>query len=220
MSSGDPEHERDVGNQAIAHAEDSGARTSAVQIAVMVLVRLKVCDRAVPPATGRFHRSGNPGWFVGSCPVRRHLRPRVGCALHLREAYRAGIARHPQQCGAWQTGSVDRRKWFDSSQPQTLQIAVILLYINAVFAVIYALGSQVFFLPMILEGAAAYGIANERRFGYVGGIILSGLFAFGAVALFVYYGGIGTLLNVVFSVALFVALVHPMSRDYQRIWFK
>ena len=121
---------------------------------------------------------------------------------------------------AWQTGLMDRRKWFDSSQPQTLQIAVILLYINAVFAVIYALGSQVFFLPMILEGAAAYGIANERRFGYIGAIILSGLFAFGAVALFVYYGGIGTLLNVVFSIALFVALVHPMSREYQRIWFK
>jgi len=115
---------------------------------------------------------------------------------------------------------MDRRKWFDQSQPQTLQIAVILLYINAVFAVIYALSSEVFFLPMILEGVAAYGIANERRFGYIGGIILSGLFAFGAVALFVVYGGIGTLLNVVFSIALFVALVHPMSREYQRIWFK
>jgi hypothetical protein len=115
---------------------------------------------------------------------------------------------------------MDRRKWFDSSQPQTLQIAVILLYINAVFAVIYALGSQVFFLPMILEGAAAYGIANERRFGYVGAIVLSGLFAFAAVALFFVYGGLSTLLNVVFSVALFVALVHPMSRQYQRIWFK
>jgi hypothetical protein len=115
---------------------------------------------------------------------------------------------------------MDRRKWFDRSQPQTLQIAVILLYINAFFAIIYALSSEVFFLPMILEGAAAYGIANERRFGYLAGIILSGLFAFLAVALFFVYGGIGTLLNLVFSVALFVALVHPMSRDYQRIWFK
>ena len=115
---------------------------------------------------------------------------------------------------------MDRRKWFDPSQPQTLQIAVILLYINAVFAVIYALGSQVFILPMILEGVAAYGIANERRFGYVGAIVLSGLFAFAAVALFFVYGGLSTLLNVVFSVALFVALVHPMSRQYQRIWFK
>jgi hypothetical protein len=115
---------------------------------------------------------------------------------------------------------MDRRKWFDPSQPQTLQIAVILLYINAVFAVIYAFGSQIFLLPMILEGAAAYGIANERRIGYIGAIILSGLFAFGAIALFVLYSGIYTLIDVVFSVALFVALVHPMSRDYQRIWFK
>ncbi len=73
---------------------------------------------------------------------------------------------------------------------------------------------------MILEGAAAYGIANERRFGYMAGIILSGLFAFLAVALFVRLRRDRTLLNLVFSVALFVALVHPMSRDYQRIWFK
>jgi hypothetical protein len=115
---------------------------------------------------------------------------------------------------------MERRKWFDSSQPQTLQIAVILLYINAVFAVIYALSSAVFFLPMLLEGLAAYGIANERRFGYIGAIILSGLFAFVYVALFVFYPGIQLLLSVVFSVALFAALVHPMSRDYQRIWFK
>jgi hypothetical protein len=33
-------------------------------------------------------------------------------------------------------------------------------------------------------------------------------------------GGFSLLLNVAFSIALFVALIHPMSRDYQRIWFK
>jgi hypothetical protein len=118
---------------------------------------------------------------------------------------------------------MERRKWFDSTQPQTLQIAVILLYINAAFGIISAFGAGgigLLLLPIILEGLAAYGIANERRVGYVGGIILSAIFAAASVALFVDLGGFSLLLNVVFSIALFVALIHPMSRDYQRIWFK
>jgi hypothetical protein len=124
---------------------------------------------------------------------------------------------------AWQTGTMERRKWFDSTQPQTLQIAVILLYINAAFGIISAIGAGgigLLILPIILEGFAARGIANERRLGYIGGIILSAIFAVLSVALFVDIGGFSLLLNVVFSIALFVALVHPMSREYQRIWFK
>ena len=118
---------------------------------------------------------------------------------------------------------MERRKWFDSTQPQTLQISMILLYINAAFGILSAIGAGgigLLILPIILEGLAAYGIANERRAGYIAGIILSGIFALLSVALFVDLGGFSLLLNVVFSVALFVALVHPMSRDYQRIWFK
>jgi hypothetical protein len=118
---------------------------------------------------------------------------------------------------------MERRKWFDKTQPQTLQIAVILLYINAAFGILSSIGAGgigLLILPIILEGVAAYGIANERRAGYIAGIILSAIFAVLSVALFVDIGGFSLLLNVVFSIALFVALVHPMSRDYQRIWFK
>ena len=31
---------------------------------------------------------------------------------------------------------------------------------------------------------------------------------------------VGLLISFVFDVALVLLLVHPMSRDYQRIWFK
>ncbi|MFZ0667306.1 MAG: hypothetical protein WAM97_16250 [Acidimicrobiales bacterium] len=114
---------------------------------------------------------------------------------------------------------MNRRKWFDSSQPQTLQIAVILLYINAVFGVIDAFGS-LYLLPILLEGLCGFGIANEKRIGYIGAIILSAVFAVLALTIFVIFGGFGALLNVLFSVALVALLVHPMSRDYQKIWFK
>src|ERR1700677_3809187 len=119
---------------------------------------------------------------------------------------------------AWQTGQMERRKWFDSIQPQTLQIAVILLYINAAFGILSAIGAGgigLLILPIILEGLAAYGIANERRKGYIGGIILSAIFAALSVALFVDIGGFSLLLNVVFSTALFFALRPPMTRDYR-----
>jgi hypothetical protein len=123
--------------------------------------------------------------------------------------------------GGWQTGLMDRRKWFDASQPQTLQVAVILLYINAVFAVIFALsGGSLFLIPMLLGGLSAYGIANERKAGYIGGIVLSAIFMALALFVFVAYSGFSSLLNLVFAVALFVALIHPMSRSYERIWFK
>jgi hypothetical protein len=121
---------------------------------------------------------------------------------------------------AWQTDLMSDRKWFDRSQPQTLQIAVILLYINAVFAILSALSASVLFLPVLLEGFAAYGIANDRKIGYYGGVVLSALSALLALSLFVLYGGFSGLLNLAFSVALVVALLHPMSREYQRIWFK
>jgi hypothetical protein len=31
---------------------------------------------------------------------------------------------------------------------------------------------------------------------------------------------VGFLISLVFPVALFALLLHPMSRDYQRIWFQ
>ena len=59
------------------------------------------------------------------------------------------------------------RKWFDQSQPQTLQAAVLFCYLNAALAIIYviAFGAT---LPLVLLVAAlgANGIANEKRWGY------------------------------------------------------
>jgi hypothetical protein len=121
---------------------------------------------------------------------------------------------------AWQTGLMDRRKWFDSSQPQTLQIAVILLYINAVFALIFLLSGALILAPVLLGGLAGYGIANERKIAYKGAIVLSAIVVGLALLQFIYFGGIATLINLAFAIALFVALVHPMSRSYERIWFK
>ena len=115
------------------------------------------------------------------------------------------------------------RRWLNPTQPQTLQIAVFLLYINAVFIVLTFLRTG--WLPfLIIAGGgvgAGYGIANERKWGYGLGIVMSFL----PFALRAYYGGLGNILttdalSLMFEIALVALLLHPQSRDYQRIWFK
>lgn len=119
---------------------------------------------------------------------------------------------------------MEPRRWTNHGQPQTLQIAVFLLYANAFFTVLFVLQTQ--YSPLLFLAAAAgmvaggSGIANERKWGYVLGLAMA-LFPF---ALRLYYGGAGAvfstgLINLMFEVALVALLVHPQSRDYQRIWF-
>ncbi|MGH9021611.1 MAG: hypothetical protein ACRDV9_00670, partial [Acidimicrobiia bacterium] len=66
----------------------------------------------------------------------------------------------------------------------------------------------------------AYGMANRRKWGYVLAIIAAGL-PFLLPLIFGY--GIGFILrnpvSLVLDVALLALVLHPQSRDYQRLWF-
>jgi hypothetical protein len=116
------------------------------------------------------------------------------------------------------------RRWVNRYQPQTLQIAVFLLYFNAVagllpfFGSIYGdLGPLLGLAAVVGCGAAGYGIANELKWGYGLGVGLAAL----EVLLFLRYVMDGLLLiPFMFAVALVALLIHPQSREYQRIWFK
>ncbi len=118
------------------------------------------------------------------------------------------------------------RRFINQSQPQTLLIAVFLLYANAALTVIMMLGYGTF-PPVLLAVAAAgvaagYGIANEKKWGYWLGVVV----AFLPFLLRLLAGGpdavldTGSLLNLMFEIALVALLLHPQSRDYQRVWFK
>ena len=70
-----------------------------------------------------------------------------------------------------------------------------------------------------------FGIANEKKWGYWVAVLtaaaelalfLPTIVDDGVGAIF----NIGLLLQLIFPVALFALLLHPMSRDYQRIWFR
>ncbi|MBV9040877.1 MAG: hypothetical protein JOZ68_07720 [Acidimicrobiia bacterium] len=118
---------------------------------------------------------------------------------------------------------MEQRRWVNQTQPQTLQIAVFLLYLTAVFNFIDLLRIHAFPLVFVagIAGsvAAGYGIANERKWGYILGIVMA-LWPFGER---VWYGGSvfgADIITLLFEVALVALLLHPQSRDYQRIWFK
>jgi hypothetical protein len=126
---------------------------------------------------------------------------------------------------AWpieQNGPVEQTRWVNPHQPQTLYMGVILCYIQGVFAILsYPVYGP--FALLILGGlvAGGFGIANEKKWGYLLAVATA---VFQVLLLLVVTGAslndVGVLIALAFDVLLVVLLVHPMSRSYQRIWFK
>ena len=112
------------------------------------------------------------------------------------------------------------RHWFDSSQPQTLQGAVMLCYVLAAFGLLWILlGAYPLaeIVPLAL-GAAGYGVANEKRWGYRLGVVVASL----NVLIYLYLlvlGFFAIVLNLLFAGVLLALFLHPQSREYERIWF-
>lgn len=120
---------------------------------------------------------------------------------------------------------METRRWTNPSQPQTLQVAVFLLYLGGVFGLLFPI-HPLLTISAIAGAVGAYGIANSQRWGYrlavasaaVEVTLLVGfpLLDFGPTILF----DLGYLIQIVIPIALFCALLHPESRDHQRIWFE
>ncbi len=119
---------------------------------------------------------------------------------------------------------METRRWTNPTQPQTLQIAVYLLYIDAVFSVLFGGFTNPLGLFIIIGAGAAFGIANEKRWGYWLGVAVAviGLVPF---VLAIVNDGVGSVLNfnfllfLIMPLALFGLLLHQQSREYQRVWF-
>lgn len=134
------------------------------------------------------------------------------------------------------------RRWFNSRLPQTLVISQFLLYFNAfwlVLAIVGAglsssvsvdwLGRLLLFGSLAVNVYGAYGIANELKRGYqvavfaaLTPILANALIALMAGNLLGNLGFVlvpGGIINALFVYALIGLLLHPQSRDHQRVWF-
>ena len=119
------------------------------------------------------------------------------------------------------------RIWVNPRQPQTLYIAQLLLYFRGglalVFGLLFGFSFSVFSLLFALGNVmAAFGIANERRWGYKLGVTVATLVL--VASLLVLIGNFnrlwGDLIGLMFDIALVALLLHPLSRNYQRYWPK
>jgi uncharacterized membrane protein (DUF2068 family) len=120
---------------------------------------------------------------------------------------------------------METRRWTNPTQPQTLQIAVYLLYIDAVFSVLFGrIMNPLILVVTIAQAVAGFGIANEKRWGYWLGVATAG-FSLIPFAYLLAVEGIGIalgfnfLFQLIMPLALFGLLLHQQSREYQRIWF-
>ena len=140
---------------------------------------------------------------------------------------------------------METRRWINQSQPQTLYIAVFLMYMTAAFTLLFGLNDAPYavaylkftkslsatdslltltrFGVVAASVAAGWGISNERKWGYKLGVAVA---AFPLIVLL--YVAIAyqvspfdfPIISTMFNVAEFALLVHPQSREYERIWFK
>jgi uncharacterized membrane protein (DUF2068 family) len=115
---------------------------------------------------------------------------------------------------------VEKRRFLDPSQPQTLQGAVLFCYINAVFSIFYLLAGAPLPLILLVAAVGAYGIANDRKWGYRLAVVAASIYVVGqALAFVTFEHNFNGILTLAFAVLLIVLLLHPQSRSYQRIWF-
>lgn len=116
---------------------------------------------------------------------------------------------------------MNEHRFLNQTQPPTLVNATILCYISAAFALLFGgLYSLLGLFMVVALGAGGYGIANSKKWGYV--LAVAGAVVQLAITLYWLTGhglGAGLVINLLFDGALVALLLHPMSRDHQRIWF-
>ena len=130
--------------------------------------------------------------------------------------------------------------WVNPRQPQTLYIAQILMYFRGVMAVLFSgalmsIGSTELFGSRLLAIiatflftvgliAGAFGIANEKRWGYLLGIVSAFaplvITGYGLVSGRVDAAFGSLFIGLMFDIALVALLLHQSSREYQRVWFR
>lgn len=110
-------------------------------------------------------------------------------------------------------------RWVDRTQPQTLVVATIVMYVNAALGLLtgrFLAFSGVGLILVLGPVAAGWGIANEKKWGYWLGVVLTGL----TVLFLIQSFGAGGIIILLFYIALLGLLLHPQSREYRKTWFK
>ena len=116
-------------------------------------------------------------------------------------------------------------QWTNPSHPRTMQAAVILGYLTGVFALL-GFGQRIWLFPLALAiGGGAFGMANNKRIGWIALSIGSALYALiKCLDILIALPSINpTLMAInalIFPGALVAAVLHPNTREYMKAWFE
>jgi hypothetical protein len=117
-------------------------------------------------------------------------------------------------------------QWLNRSHPQTLQNATILCYIEAIFGLflggVVATDRATALAIIVGLAVGGFGIANDKRWGYyvaIGAAVLHVANFFRVFGLSWLRDG-SYIISFGFAAALVALLLHPQSREYQKIWFR
>jgi hypothetical protein len=119
---------------------------------------------------------------------------------------------------------MNQGRWIDHSQPGRLVQGTMMLYITAAFDLLsitlFQSGLAVIILPIVVaKVAGGYGIANEKKAGYIAGTAAACASVIVAILLLPSSPVLG-LINLAIDAWVAALLLHDTSRSYQRIWFK
>jgi hypothetical protein len=144
---------------------------------------------------------------------------------------------------------INPQRWFDRMQPQTLQIATMLAYFECFFSAVAILdgGGYIGFLArrspfwlfivVVATGCLAVGgllMANDRRLGWrllvaaslapfilrIATMAILGASSASPLDWIIARPAGGSVLTVIFDAALVALLLHPQSRNHQRLWYR
>ncbi len=211
MGTGETEDERHVGHQPVAHAEHRGARPAGLDATVMVVTGLQLGTMAMGGVL-----------LLPSLAIEapKLSGPRDGCVLHHMKPTDRGD--HLVFTATCNNGPMPgARNWFDNSQPQTLQSAVLLSYLTAALGLFFFVLGNHSLLQLVSLALApgAYGIANDKRWGYRLNVAMAIAYAALCLLSMIYISG-SFVLSLLFAAVLVALLLHPQSREYKRIWFR
>ena len=109
-------------------------------------------------------------------------------------------------------------RWVDRTQPQTLMMATVLMYVNAALDLLLSLGGLLGDRPAARRRPGRGRMGHRQREevgllagpepGHSAGGVHRPAFSFGSIVSLLFYG------------ALVALLLHPQSRSYRRTWFR
>jgi hypothetical protein len=123
-------------------------------------------------------------------------------------------------------------QWINRSHPQTLFVATFLCYFEAIMALLPLLGLRigglvandpvVYLFIMLGLGLGGLGIANEKKWAYWLALAAAATHLVMFFVMFDVYKWIGTelIVSFIWGAALVGLLVHAMSREYVKVWFR